>query len=164
MADDGPVPIDLGNIGTHDARKTQSDQDANNDMSYDDVCAIASKGYKAGKRNRQERTKRSRNVGSWSGRVAERDDRGRKGGMKGFEGSNSDWHGDQDKGSNGRKNKGKGESETRYCFDCGEQGHIGVNCPYKWTNSIEEENDRGSSWESELEGREARRTCELGGA
>ena len=39
MADDGPVPIDLGNVGTHDATTTQSDQDASYDMSYDDVCA-----------------------------------------------------------------------------------------------------------------------------
>ena len=31
------------------------------------------------------------------------------------------------------KGKGKGKSEARYCYDCGEQGHIGVNCPYKWT-------------------------------
>ena len=28
---------------------TQSDSDANNDMSYDDKCAFAWKGYKAGK-------------------------------------------------------------------------------------------------------------------
>ena len=49
MADDGPVPVDLGNVGTHDARTAQSDQDTNNDMSYDDVCAIAWKGYNAGK-------------------------------------------------------------------------------------------------------------------
>ena len=25
--------------------------------------------------------------------------------------------------------------------------HIGVSCPYKWTNSIDEEDDQGSSWE-----------------
>ena len=49
MADDGPVPMDLGNVGAHDARTTQVDQDASNDMSYDDVCAIAWKVYKAGK-------------------------------------------------------------------------------------------------------------------
>ena len=36
MADDGP-PMDLGNVGTHDARTTQNDQNAMNDMSYDDV-------------------------------------------------------------------------------------------------------------------------------
>ena len=41
MADDGPVPKDLVNVGTHDARTTHSDQDASNDMSYDDACAIA---------------------------------------------------------------------------------------------------------------------------
>ena len=49
MADNGPVPVDLGNVGTHDAKRTQSDSDASNDMSYEDVCAIAWKGYKAGK-------------------------------------------------------------------------------------------------------------------
>ena len=37
-ADDGPAPMDLDSVGTHDARTTQSDQDASNDMSYDDVC------------------------------------------------------------------------------------------------------------------------------
>ena len=41
MSDDGPVLMDLGNVGTHDARTRQSDQDASNDMSCDDVCAIA---------------------------------------------------------------------------------------------------------------------------
>ena len=50
------------------------------------------------------------------------------------------------------KGKGKGKSETRYSFDCGEQAHIGVNCPYKWTNSIDEEDDETSSCESEPEG------------
>ena len=33
MADHGPVPMDLGNVGTHDAKMTQSDSDTNNDMS-----------------------------------------------------------------------------------------------------------------------------------
>ena len=37
------------------------------------------------------------------------------------------------------KGKSKGKGETRYSYDCGEQGHIGVNCPYKLTNSIDEE-------------------------
>ena len=49
MADDGPTPVDLGNVGAHDAKTTQSDPDTSNDMSYEDVCAIAWKGYKAGK-------------------------------------------------------------------------------------------------------------------
>ena len=49
MADDGPVPMDLGNVGTHDTKMTQGDSDTSNDMSYEDVCAIAWKGYKAGK-------------------------------------------------------------------------------------------------------------------
>ena len=46
VADDGPVPMDPGNVAAHDARTTQSDQDASNDMSYEDVCAIAWKEYK----------------------------------------------------------------------------------------------------------------------
>ena len=33
MADDGPVPMDVVNVGTHDARTTQSDQDASHDLS-----------------------------------------------------------------------------------------------------------------------------------
>ena len=49
MAHDGPVPMDLGNVGTHKAKMTQSDSDTSNDVSYDDVCAIAWKVYKAGK-------------------------------------------------------------------------------------------------------------------
>ena len=51
MADDGPVPLALENVGTHDARTTQSDQDTSNHMSYDDVYldAIAWKGYTDGK-------------------------------------------------------------------------------------------------------------------
>ena len=35
------------------------------------------------------------------------------------------------------------------------QRHIGVNCPYKWTNSIHEGEDQGSSWEGEPEGEKA---------
>ena len=62
MAVDGRAPMDLGSVGTHDARTTQSDQHASNDMSYDDVCAIAWKGCKGGSSNKQERSKRRRNV------------------------------------------------------------------------------------------------------
>ena len=51
--DDGqrrtPVPMDLGNVGTHDAKMAQSDSDMSNDTSYDDVCAIAWKAYTASK-------------------------------------------------------------------------------------------------------------------
>ena len=56
MADDGPLPTDLGNFGTHDARTTKSDQDASNDISYDDVRVVAWKRCKdaegAGKQGR----------------------------------------------------------------------------------------------------------------
>ena len=141
MADDGPVPKDLGNIGTHDTKMTQNDSDTGNDMSYEDVCAIAWKGYKAGKGAGKKGPDGS---GTWHrGKGADEwtsgksDDGGKKGGKKGSKGSKPDWHSDMDKGSKGKgKGKGKGKSETRYCYDCGEQGHIGVNCPYKWANSI----------------------------
>ena len=53
------------------------------------------------------------------------------------------------------KGKGKGKSETRHCYDCGEQGHIGVNRPYEWANSIDEEDGQTSSWESEPDGENA---------
>ena len=65
MADDGPVPMDLGNVGTHDTKMTQNDSDTSNDMSHEDVCATSWKGYKAGKGSRQEGTKWIRNMASW---------------------------------------------------------------------------------------------------
>ena len=85
-----------------------------------------------------------------NGRMAREMTEARKGGKKGS------------KGSKGKgKGKSKGKSETRYCFDCGEQGHIGVNCPYKWANSIEEEDDQTTSWESEPEGENAKELARL---
>ena len=57
--------------------------------------------------------------------------------------------------------EGKGKSETRYCYDCGEQGHIGVNCPYKWANNMDEEDDQVSSWEGEPEGEKAEELANL---
>ena len=59
------------------------------------------------------------------------------------------------------KGKGKGKSETRYCYDCGEKGHIGVNCPYKWANSIDEEDDQIPSWEREPDGENAEELASL---
>ena len=49
IPDDGPVPLGLDNVGTHDARATQSDHDTSNDMWYHDACAIAWKGYIVGR-------------------------------------------------------------------------------------------------------------------
>ena len=162
MADDGPVPMDLGSVGVHDTKTTQSDSDTSSDMSYEDVCAIAWKGNKAGKGagtkgpNRSGTWHRGKGADEWpSGR---RDDGGKKRGKKGSKGSKPDWHSDKDIGSKG---KGKGKSETRYCYDCGEQGHIGVNCPYKWANSKDEGNDHTSSWESETGGENAEELLSL---
>ena len=112
MADDGPTPMDLGNVGAYGAKTTQSDSDTSNDMSYEDVCAIAWKGYKAGKGpgkkgpNGSGTWHRGKGADEWpSGR---RDDGANKGGKKGSKGSKPDWHGDKDKGGNGSK----GKSET----------------------------------------------------
>ena len=116
---------------------------------------IAWKGYRAGKGagkkgpNGSGTWHREKGADEWPS--GKRDDGGKKGGKKGSKGSKPDWHSDKDKRSKG-KGKGKGKSETRYCYDCGDQGHIGVNCPYRWANSKDEEDDQTSSWESELEG------------
>ena len=149
MADDGPVLMDLGNVGTHNARTTQSDLDASNDTSYDDVCAISWKGCKAGQGSgKKDQTEQGRGIEE---KGTDEDDGGKKGGNKGFEGSKPDWYGDKDTVSCGNKGQVQDESETRCCCDCGGQGHIVVNCPYKMTNSIAEEDDQGSSWKSEPE-------------
>ena len=146
MADNGPVPMDLGNVGMHDTKMTQNDSDTSNDMSYEDVCAIAWKGYKAGKGADKKEPNGS---GTWHrGKGADEWPSGKRddGGKKGSKGSKLDWHSDTDEGSKGKgKGKGKSKSETRYCYDCGEQGLIGVNCPYKWADSIDEEDDQTSS-------------------
>ena len=143
MADCGPVPMDLGNVSGHDTKSRQGDSDT---MSYEDVCAIAWKGYKAGKGagkkvpNGSGTWHRGKGADEWTS--GKRDDGAKRGGKKGFNGSKPDWHSDKDKGSKGKgKGKRKGKSETRCCHECGEQGHIGVNCPYKWANSIDEEDD-----------------------
>ena len=104
LADDRPVPMDLGNVSTHDARTTQSDRDASNDKSYDDVCAIAWKGYIDGRRadvkgpNGAGTWYRGEGVDEWTS--GKRDDRGKIGGKKGSKGSEPDW-GDKDQGSSG---------------------------------------------------------------
>ena len=66
MADDGPVPMDLGNVSVvHDTKSTHSDSDTSNDMSYEDVCAIPWKGYKAGKGAGKKGPNASGNMASW---------------------------------------------------------------------------------------------------
>ena len=106
MADDGPVPMDLGNVGTHDTKMTQNDFDTGNDMSYEDVCAIAWKGHKAGKGagkkgpNGSGTWHRGKGADEWtSGR---RDDGDKKGGKKSSKGRKPDGYGDKDKGSKGK--------------------------------------------------------------
>ena len=55
------VSKDSDNADTYDTRTTRSDQDASNDMSYDDECAIARKRYKA---DNGEDKKESNGVGT----------------------------------------------------------------------------------------------------
>ena len=120
MADDGPVPLELGNVGTHDTKTTQSsDSDTRNDMSYEDVCAIAWKGHRAG----QGAGKKGPNgSGTWHrGKEADewpsgkRDDGGKKGGKKGSKGSKPVWHSDK-----GQREQGKRTAKVRVKPDTAE--------------------------------------------
>ena len=115
MADDGPVPMDLGNARTYDVKMKQSDSDTSNDMSYEDVCAIAWKWHKVGKGAGKKGPNGS---GTWHrGKGADewpsdrRDDGGKKKRQKNdSNGSKSDGHTDKDIGNNG---KGKGKERQR---------------------------------------------------
>ena len=146
MADGGPTPRDLGNVSRYDTKTTQGDSGHEHMTCHAKTCAPS-----PGRRTRPAREQATtmgiveKGADEWtSGR---RDDGAKRGGKKkGSKGSKPDWHSDKD--------KGKGKRETQYCYDCGEQGHIGVNCPNKWANSIDEEDDQTSPWESEPEGRE----------
>ena len=90
VADDGPVPMELGSVGTHDTKTTQNDSDTSNDMSYEYVCAIAWKGYNAGKGAGKKGPSGSgtlhRGKGADEWPSGKRDDGGKKGGKKGFQG------------------------------------------------------------------------------
>ena len=113
IADDGPVPMDLGNVGTHDVKMTQSDSDTSNDMSHEDVCAIAWKGYKAdkgaGKKGPNGSGTWHRGEGADEWTSVRRDDGGKKGGKKGPKGSKPGWHGDKDKRGPGSQGQGQGK-------------------------------------------------------
>ena len=161
MADDGPVPKDLESSGTHDTKMTQNDSDTRATTCHMKTCApLTGKG--AGKKGLDGSGTWHRGKGTDEWPSGKRDDGGKKGGKKGSNGSKPDWLSDKDKWSKGKgKGKGKAKSETRYCYDCGEQGNIGVNCPYKWANSIDEEDDQTSSWESEPEGENAEELASL---
>ena len=73
---------------------TQSDSDTSNDMSCEDVCAIAWKGYKAGKGTGPRVWHRAQGADEWT--RGRRDDGGKRGGMKGSKGSKHDRYGDKD--------------------------------------------------------------------
>ena len=118
IADDGPVPMDLGNVGAYDAKMTQSDSDTSNDMPYEDVCAIAWKEYKDGKGagrqgpNGSGTWHRGKGADEWtSGR---RDDGAKKGGKKGSKGSKPDWRGDKrTREAMGAKGKARAKARAR---------------------------------------------------
>ena len=103
-------------------------------------------------RSRQERTKHSRNVVPDEWASGKRDDGGKKGDKKDSKGSKSDWHGDKENGSNGNTSERKARAKPDIARVAESKENIGVNRPFKWTNSIDEEEDQCSPWESELEG------------
>ena len=107
----------LGNLGTHDARATQGDQDVSNEHGRTTTCAIAWKGYKAGKGAGK---KRPYGAGSWyRGKGADewtsdkKDDGGKKGGKIGSKVNKPDWYGDKDKGSSGNKRQRERERQKQ---------------------------------------------------
>ena len=61
--------------------------------------------------------------------------------------------GSKDKASGKGKGQGTGETETRHCYDCGQQGHLVLNCPYTWHSSWDDE--------PEEEGRKCWRVLEV---
>ena len=67
MVDDGPVRMDLGNVGTHDTKMTQCDSDTSNDMSYDDFVQSLGKGTK------QAREKARKNRTEWECGIVEKE-------------------------------------------------------------------------------------------
>ena len=94
VADDGPVPLDLESVGTHDAKRTQSDLGTSNDMSYEDVCAIAWKGYKAGNGTGKKGSNGPgvwhRGKGAYEWTSGKGDDGSKREGKKGSKGSKLD--------------------------------------------------------------------------
>ena len=106
-------------------------------------------GYKAGKGagkkgpNGSGTWHRGKGADEWMS--GKRDDRAKKGGKKGSKGSKPDWN-----------SRVKPDTAST-----AESRHIGVNCPYKWANSIDEEDDQTSSWESEREGENAEELASL---
>ena len=84
MADNGPVQMHLGNVSGHDTKSTQGDSDTSNDMSYEDVCAVAWKWYKTGKGAGKKGPNglglwhRGKGADEWTS--GKRDDGGKKGG------------------------------------------------------------------------------------
>ena len=114
--DDGPVPMFLGNVGTHDARRTWSDSDTSNDMSHD-VCAIAWKGHKAGKGTGKKGSNgpgvghRGKGADEWtSGRG---DDGSKKGGEKSSRCIKLVWYSDKDEGGTEKQTQGQARARAR---------------------------------------------------
>ena len=139
-------------------------------MSYEDVCAIAGKGYKAGKGAGKKGPTgsgpwhRGKRTDEWMN--GKREDGGKKGGKKGSKGSKPDGYGDKDEGGIGSKGKGKGKvrarAKTNTAMTVASKGISGVNCPYNGASSTDEEDDRTSSWESGPDEENAEKTREPG--
>ena len=119
MTDEGRVAMDLGDTGADDAKMTQFDQETDNNMLHDDMCAIAWKRYKAGKGPGKKGIdgtgtwNRGKGYDGWQ--VSKGDDGSRNGGEKGSKDSSvcrkkrqTQWQKEKSKG------KGKGNTDNRY--------------------------------------------------
>ena len=113
VADDGPVPMDLGSVGVHDTKTTQNDSHTSNDMSCEDACApLPGKDIRPAREQvRRDRMDREHGIVGkelMNGRAAGGTTEAKKAGKKGSKGSKPDWHSDKDKGSKGKR-QGQGQ-------------------------------------------------------
>ena len=82
----------------------------------------------------QDRGTEEKELTEWTS--DKKDDGGKKGGKIGSKVNKLDWYGDKDKGSSGNKRQRERERQGKR---------------HQWTNSIDEEDDQSSSWQSDLE-------------
>ena len=117
-SDDGPVPM---NVGTHDARTTQSDQNASNHMTYDDVVRSREKDTKLAKEHaRRDQTEQKRGTEEkdlMNGRVVEEQTEERKETIKAPRAANLVGTVTKTKDPTGTTAKGKTKVKTRAGLD-----------------------------------------------
>ena len=159
MADDEPVSMDLEKLSVRTMRERRRVTWTRATTCRTTMC-VRSRGKDtklAKEQARKDQTEQERGTEEkelTTGRVAKETMEERREARNAPRAANLIGTGDKNKGSNGNKEKGtgKGKNVIRCCCNFGQQRHIGVNCPYKWTNTMDEEDGQSSSWESDFDG------------